>query len=328
MNSSKPLVSVIIPLFNQKQYVGEAIDSVLNQTYPNIEIIVVNDGSTDNPSEVLEKYKKDIIIINQENKGLAAARNTGIKNCSGKYIQFLDADDFLHEDKIKLQLEFSEIQDNIVSYCEIAQYDSDSQHMGLMYRGNVKDLFSHLYNVWFIYPSPIHSLLIKKETLVNHGLFDEELKAWEDRHLLTRFAATGVNFRYFPFIGGVYRTHKYNMLKNRLHMDENAIKFYKKLSKELGEHYFVKKFGYTGYQMMCANLTHIYLGEVARGMRRKELKRIRKLLREQGIKFYVEPIPSHIKKFKLEKMFLVSYFRRWLRHFILIKRGLRRLIVW
>lgn len=319
-NKNRSKVSVVIPLYNQKQYVGEAIGSILNQTYPNIEIIVVNDGSTDNPFSVLEKYKKNIILINQENKGLAAARNTGLKNCSGEYIQFLDTDDFLHKDKIKLQLEFSEIQDNVVSYCEIARYYDDSKHISSRDVGKIEDIFSQYYNFWCLYPTPINSLLFKKEIFKRFGLFNEQLKAAEDRHFLSKLAATGIVFKYFPFIGGFYRLHKYNMIKDRLHMIENTIRYYKKLNKELGDNYFTEKFGYSGYKMMCANLTYVYLDEVARGMRRKELKRIRKLLREEGIKFYVKLIPSHIKKFKLERMFLASYLRRWLRHFIFIKR--------
>ncbi|GAG84671.1 unnamed protein product, partial [marine sediment metagenome] len=119
---------------------------------------------------------------------------------------------------------------------------------------------------------------------------------------------------------GFYRLHELSLNTKRLHIIENTIRYYQKLNKELGDNYFIEKIGYTGYQMMCANLTYVYLGEVAHGMRRKELKRIRKLLREEGIKFYVKLIPSHIKKFKLERMFLASYLRRWLRHFIFIKR--------
>jgi len=319
-NKNRSKVSVVIPLYNQKQYVGEAIESILNQTYPNIEIIVVNDGSTDNPFSELKKYEKDIILINQENRGLAGARNTGIRNSTGEYLQFLDADDFLHREKIRLQLEFSLLEDAEVSYCEIAQYNNDSRHTHLRYDGGVKDMFSNLCNFWQTYPAPVHSLLIRRGLFSKFGLFDEELTACEDRYFLSKLAAAGVDFKYFPFIGGFRRLHEGNMNKNRLHIVENTIRYYKKLNRELGDHFVIKRYGYSGYQMMCANLTYVYLGEVARGMERKELDRIRKLLREEGIKFDAEPIPSHIKKFKLERIFLASYLRRWLRNFIFIKR--------
>lgn len=314
MNSREgPKVSVIIPLFNQKQYIGEAIDSVLNQTYPNIEIIVVNDGSTDNPSLELKKFEKNIVLINQENKGLAAARNTGIRNSSGEYIQFLDADDFLHREKIKLQLEFSLLEDTEISYSEIAQYDNDSRHTHLRYVGEVKDMFSHLYNFWHTYPAPVHSLLIKRELFNKFGLFDEELTACEDRYLLCKFAAAKVDFKYFPFIGGFRRLHKDNMNKDRLHIVENTIRYYKKLNEELGERYFIEKFGYSGVQMMNANLTFMYFAYVREGTSRKELKQIKKLLSKEKLKFDAEPIPDGVTLFKLRTLVLASCLRRLLR---------------
>lgn len=93
-----PKISVIIPVYNVEDYIGQCLDSVINQTFENIEIICVNDGSTDNSLEILNRYAeydKRIIIINQENKGLSNARNVGIKLAIGKYIYFLDSDDFI-----------------------------------------------------------------------------------------------------------------------------------------------------------------------------------------------------------------------------------------
>ena len=91
-------ISVVIPVYNtEPNYIDKAINSVLNQTYKNIEIIVVNDGSTDKATlEYLKTINNpDIKIINQENKGLGGARNTGIENSTGEYIGFLDSDDWL-----------------------------------------------------------------------------------------------------------------------------------------------------------------------------------------------------------------------------------------
>jgi glycosyltransferase involved in cell wall biosynthesis len=85
-------VSIVIPCYNQAEYVSDAIESAINQTYEDIEVIVVNDGSTDNSREIIRKYH-GIILIDQENKGLSAARNVGIAEASGKYIVTLDADD-------------------------------------------------------------------------------------------------------------------------------------------------------------------------------------------------------------------------------------------
>ena len=91
-------VTIIIPIYNVEKYVGEAIESVMNQTYKNIEIILVDDGSTDRSGEICDEYqKKDdrIKVIHQENGGLPIARNAGLENATGKYIMFLDSDDIL-----------------------------------------------------------------------------------------------------------------------------------------------------------------------------------------------------------------------------------------
>jgi len=304
----KPKVSVVIPLYNQKEFVGEAIESVLNQSYSNIEIIVVNDGSTDHPSEVLEKYKKDIKLINQKNKGLAAARNTGIKNSSGEYIQLLDADDFLDKKKIEFQLEFNESQKADVSYCEISSYDNDSGRSLLRNVGKVKDMFSHLFNFWYTYPLPVHSLLIKKEIFERFGLFDQDLKAVEDRYYFGKLAFSGVTFYYFNFMGGFRRLHSRNMNKDKILIIENIILYYNKIIDEIDESYFIEKFCYSGYEMMCSNLTYIYSVRIIDGTSMKELNKIKDLFVKEGIKFFSEPIPFEFRKFKKEPMILFSYF--------------------
>ncbi|OFI47922.1 hypothetical protein BG262_07985 [Floricoccus penangensis] len=97
---NKSKISIIIPVYNAEKYIIRCIDSIQNQTYSNLEIIIVNDGSTDSSYELCkEKYSSDdrIILINQENKGVTAARNTGIENSTGDYIGFVDSDDWIEE---------------------------------------------------------------------------------------------------------------------------------------------------------------------------------------------------------------------------------------
>ena len=103
-----PLVSVLMPLYNAEKYLANSIESILNQTYKNIEIIIVNDGSTDNSLEIARTYEERherIKVISQGNRGAASARNRAFSLSSGDYIQYLDADDLLHPDKIRLQIE-------------------------------------------------------------------------------------------------------------------------------------------------------------------------------------------------------------------------------
>ncbi|MBQ7965949.1 MAG: glycosyltransferase family 2 protein [Ruminococcus sp.] len=105
---TEPLVSVIVPIYNAKQYLPQCIESVLNQSYNNIELILVDDGSTDNSFEVCNEYCKSdnrVIAVRQENTGVSGARNKGIDLAKGEYIAFVDSDDELMADGIKLLVE-------------------------------------------------------------------------------------------------------------------------------------------------------------------------------------------------------------------------------
>ena len=98
LSAKAALLSVIIPVYNVEPYLEQCLDSVINQTYKNLEIICINDGSSDNSLKILEKYqKKDsrIKLINQKNKGLSEARNAGLDVAKGEYIAFVDSDDYL-----------------------------------------------------------------------------------------------------------------------------------------------------------------------------------------------------------------------------------------
>lgn len=99
MKEELPLISVIVPVYNVESYIHRCIDSILNQTYVNLEIILVDDGSPDNCGQICDEYaQKDnrIIVIHQSNGGLSVARNAGLNKCTGKYIGFVDSDDCIH----------------------------------------------------------------------------------------------------------------------------------------------------------------------------------------------------------------------------------------
>lgn len=115
-----PVLSVILPVYNVENYLEECLDSLLNQTYSNFEIIAVNDGSTDNSLQILLKYKllfKKMIIISQENSGLSSARNTGIEQCSGTYIYFLDSDDYISKNTFEKVIDiFKETDVDLIKF--------------------------------------------------------------------------------------------------------------------------------------------------------------------------------------------------------------------
>jgi len=107
LNNTMPLVSVVMPVYNVEQYIEQAVWSVLDQTYGNIELIIVDDQSPDNSIELIKQKYNDvrIRIIQQKNRGLAGARNTGIRHAKGEYIALLDSDDFWQADKLEKQIE-------------------------------------------------------------------------------------------------------------------------------------------------------------------------------------------------------------------------------
>ncbi len=121
--SEKPKISVIIPIFNTEKWLNKCIQSIINQTYKNLEIICVDDGSTDNSrSIVIEFQKRDnrIILISQQNQGVSAARSNGISKATGEYIAFVDSDDYLEEDMYS------------VLYSMAIEYNADISHCGYM----------------------------------------------------------------------------------------------------------------------------------------------------------------------------------------------------
>ena len=109
-----PKFSIIIPVYNVEQYIKKCLDSVINQTYKNYEVIVVNDGTKDNSMDIVKNY--DVKIVNQKNAGLSAARNTGVKHASGEYIVFLDSDDYIEKDLLDKLNKSSKNKPDIIRY--------------------------------------------------------------------------------------------------------------------------------------------------------------------------------------------------------------------
>ena len=118
--SGKTLITVVIPVYNMEKYLSKCIESVINQSYDNIEIIIINDGSTDSSLEIIKGYALDdnrIKVITTNNQGLSAARNRGIIEGRGKYIAFIDADDYISKEYISILLGACEMYNVPISQC-------------------------------------------------------------------------------------------------------------------------------------------------------------------------------------------------------------------
>ncbi len=126
-----PLVSIIIPVYNSEKNLAASIDSAIAQTWPNKEIIIVDDGSTDNSYSIAGKYANDaaIKVITQKNKGASVARNTGLKEAKGNYIQFLDADDLLSPGKIESQVQVLNSSASQVALCRTVHFFDGDNHL-------------------------------------------------------------------------------------------------------------------------------------------------------------------------------------------------------
>lgn len=188
-----PEVSVIIPTYNRAKYVTHAIDSVLAQTYSDYEIIIVDDGSTDNTREVLETYMDKIRYLYQDNAGVSAARNTGIKTAKGKWIAFLDSDDEWLPEKLSRQMGSLARTGAKVCFTNII-WNSKEAGKSLRdetYKGKYSDdevfyepleLLLHrssLYNV-------LSAVVIESRLLARVGCFDERISYGEDIRLFVR----------------------------------------------------------------------------------------------------------------------------------------------
>jgi glycosyltransferase involved in cell wall biosynthesis len=126
------LVSIIIPAYNAEVFISECIQSIINQTYRNIEIIVINDGSTDGTLEVINSFiEPRLILVNQENKGCSAAKNQGLRIAKGDFIQYLDADDYLSLDKIEKQVYKLSSNENCTAVCKTVIISNNKNINGL-----------------------------------------------------------------------------------------------------------------------------------------------------------------------------------------------------
>lgn len=230
-----PKVSVIIPNYNYALFVADAINSVLAQTYSNYEIIVVNNGSTDNSLEVLREFEKQIVLINQNNLGQSGARNQGLLRASGEVIAFLDADDYWEPNKLENQIPLlnSEVQ---LVYCGINIVDSKSSRKRKevlpKYRGSCQDI-GYLRPGIGVVLSGESTVIMSKDLVTQVGFFDSKLNSsagWD----YFRRCAERTKFEYVNLCLSNYRLHNSNMSSNSKAYTEDLRRAYLKMYFESG----------------------------------------------------------------------------------------------
>jgi glycosyltransferase involved in cell wall biosynthesis len=191
----EPTVSVVIPAYNQAQFLGDAVQSVLDQTFQNFEVIIVNDASPDNTEEVVKRFNDPRVkyIVHDHNRGLPAARNTGTRTSSGELIALLDADDFYHPEKLRLHVDY------LAKHPEIgASYNArfELNHSERTIRELVRPpLTVSMIDFVHGYPFAPSDMVVRREWLIKVGLQNENYSiANEDLDLKARLALAGCKF--------------------------------------------------------------------------------------------------------------------------------------
>ncbi|HEY9691220.1 MAG TPA: glycosyltransferase family 2 protein [Oculatellaceae cyanobacterium] len=235
-----PFVSIIVTCFNQARYIEQSVKSVLSQTFPDLECLIVDDGSTDNTREIAEQLiasDSRVKYFYKTNGGVSSSRNFGFSKTQGVWIQFLDGDDWIHEDKTRFQL--SHLKDlppeNIIFYCDYERVFIDGEskivktEQKVVGALNREQLIERLLLPDFLADSPfplLQQCLLLHKSVFEHTMFDERLKALQDRDFCLEFLVTGVNFIYTPMIGAYYTKHQSNRTNNWFYMKEYYILFY------------------------------------------------------------------------------------------------------
>lgn len=213
------MVSVIIPAYNQAEFLGVAIESVLAQTHRNLEVIVVDDGSTDHTPEVVRKYADSRVRYEwQRNSGLSAARNKGIQQSLGGVLSYLDADDEFLPRKLEWLLDVMENRAEVgLAAGQAIPVDVDGAQIGRVFDAGIppdpRDL---------LLKNPLHvgSVLIRRSWQLRVGPFDESLRSYEDWDMWLRLARAGCQMCWVDKPVSLYRFHNAQMTRDGIQMTD------------------------------------------------------------------------------------------------------------
>jgi glycosyltransferase involved in cell wall biosynthesis len=218
------LVSVVVPCFNTARFVEEAVASALSQTYPHVEVVVVNDGSTDDFDRVIEPYRTSIRVIDQPNAGLAAARNRGVRESRGEFVAFLDADDAWKPAKLARQFEALRDDPNCVL---VHTLSADVGASGEPLPPQQRPWSARLAQGNCTLPLLEHNTITVSSVLVRRDSLSDEpflagMPGCEDWRLWLELSLKG-SFAYVDEPLTMYRIHGANMSKKQLMMQRSVV---------------------------------------------------------------------------------------------------------
>lgn len=286
------LVSIIVPVYNSKDTIERCINSILNQTYKEIELIIVNDGSTDNSLEIIKKLSKSnkkIKVINQENSGVSAARNNGINNSNGEYLSFVDSDDWLDKDFIREMVNKLEQENVDAVRCNFYKENVNSRELAKMYNfSDLKieksykyksDFLNHfLYNINSM-ENYVMLFLIKSSIVKNKISFDTNLYMMEDTFFVQQLFYN-LNSIYF-YNKPLYYYCAYNVSATRdIEKVEKNIYGILETSEKIKEFYEKKKIdiNISKYNSSLINISFNYIIKYGKGYPlKKEIKLLKNI---------------------------------------------------
>lgn len=215
------MISVIIPVYNTESYLKRCVNSIINQTYKDLQIILVNDGSTDNSITIMQKFKKmdsRILVIDKPHKGVSAARNAGIEAATGDYISFIDSDDWLENDAYQVLLDILQKKDADAVYFGWNEEFSDGTSTGKRHKGNEKKVIDGDEIIkWFLNNEiPLRvTCALMRNTLLENVVFEVGRELGEDMLFcfLTLAKANRIVYVDIPLY---HRFHRIGSLANQL----------------------------------------------------------------------------------------------------------------
>ena len=223
--SATPRVSVVIPVYNMERFVAEAIDSVLAQSLParDVEVVVVDDGSTDGSRRVIDRYGERVRVVAQRNRGLAGARNAGVDASRGTFLGFLDADDRFHPEKLAAQLAvFDRGPDAGIVYTGFRYVDEDGATLPQQGWARLEgDLLPDLLLANRVHP---HQPVVRREDVVAAGRFDEHLGPAADWDLWIRLSRTGLRWTCVDHPLADYRVRRDGMHQDTAGMHADCLR--------------------------------------------------------------------------------------------------------
>jgi len=280
LNQQSNLVSVIIPVYNSEKFVSQAIESVLNQTFQNIEVIAIDDGSTDNSLEILQQFSEKIKIISKENEGLVSALELGIKNMNGRWFKWFSPDDVLYDDAIEtLVKEIEKFPENTIVYSNWELIDEENKKLGDFSESNYNELEIFDFNVQLLDGQQINV----NTTLIPKSLFDNGCNI---RQLKDPVA---IDYDFFLRAGIIHNT--------RFHLVPETIVKYRISRNQLSHKKIVKTLSYLN-EIRSEILSH--LDDSKRNQYLKALKEHRtnkslsKKTLELGLKLATESLPEWV----------------------------------